>query len=147
MKLPTRGRYAVRALVDVAMHCHETPVILRGVAERQDISLQYLQQIFVRLGAAGLVKGTRGAKGGFTLAKPASQTKLSDIVQALEGSIAPVKCVDDPATCERVNSCAARDIWVEMGTAARKVLESVTLEDLVERQRQKERPEATIYHV
>jgi len=147
MKLSTRGRYAVRALVDVAMHCHETPVILRGVAEREDISLQYLQQIFVRLGAAGLVKGTRGPKGGFTLAKPASQTKLSEIVQALEGSIAPAKCVDDPTTCKRVNSCAVRDIWVEMGTAVSKLLESVSLQDLVERQGKKKRPEAPTYYI
>jgi len=147
MKLSTKGRYAVRAMVDVAMHYGEAPVILRGVAERQQISMHYLENIFVRLGAAGLVRSIRGAQGGFTLAKPPSQIKLSEIVQTLEGPIAPVQCVDDATACERASFCATRDIWVEMGTAMSKVLESVSLQDLAERQRKKEQPEAPIYYI
>jgi Rrf2 family protein len=147
MKLSTRGRYAVRAMVDVAMHHHETPVLLRNVAERQQISTYYLENIFVRLRAAGLVKSTRGAQGGFSLAKSPSEIQLGEIVKVLEGSMAPVGCVDDPAICERANFCAVRDIWVEMGTAMSKVLESVTLQDLVERQREKTQSETPIYYI
>ncbi len=133
--------------MDVAMHHHETPVLLRDVAERQQISMYYLENIFVRLRTAGLVKSIRGAQGGFTLAKPPSEIQLSEIVKVLEGPMAPVGCVDDPAVCERASFCAVRDTWVEMGTAMSRVLESVTLQDLVERQRKKKKPEAPIYHI
>lgn len=147
MKLSTKGRYATRAMFDVALHYHEATVVLRDIAERQQISMHYLEQLFVRLRAAGLVKSTRGAEGGFALTKPPSQIKLSEIVEALEGPIAPVGCVNDPAVCERASSCAVRDMWVEMGTAMSQVLESVTLQDLVERQRKKEQPKAFIYYI
>ena len=133
--------------MDVAMHHHETPVLLRDVAERQQISMYYLENIFVRLRTAGLVKSIRGAQGGFTLAKPPSEIQLSEIVKVLEGPMAPVGCVDDPAVCERASFRAVRDTWVEMGTAMSRVLESVTLQDLVERQRKKKKPEAPIYHI
>ncbi|TET83536.1 Rrf2 family transcriptional regulator [candidate division TA06 bacterium] len=147
MKLSTKGRYAVRAMGDVAMHYGEAPVILREVAERQGISVHYLENIFMRLAAAGLVRSIRGAQGGFTLAKPPSEIRLSQIVKALEGPIAPVQCVESPTTCERASSCATRDIWVEMGAAMSKVLESVSLQDLAEQQRKKEQPEAPIYYI
>jgi len=147
MKLSTKGRYAVRAMGDVAMHYGEAPVILREVAERQGISVHYLENIFIRLAAAGLVRSLRGPQGGFTLAKPPSEIRLSEIVKALEGPIAPVQCVESPTTCERANSCAARDIWVEMGAAMNRVLESVTLQDLVDRQREKKDSETPIYHI
>lgn len=147
MKLSTRGRYAVRAMVDIAMYHGETPVLLRDVAERQQLSLHYLENIFVRLRTAGLVKSTRGARGGFVLAKLPSEIPLSEIVNVLEGPIAPVECVNDPAVCERASFCAVRDLWVEMGAAASKVLESVTLQDLVEWEKKKEQPEALIYYI
>lgn len=147
MKLSTKARYAVRGMGDVAMHYGEAPVILREVAERQGISVHYLENIFTRLAAAGLTRSIRGSKGGFTLAKPASEIRLSEIVMAVEGPIAPVQCVDEPTVCERADSCATRDIWVEMRAAMSIVLESVTLQDLVERQRKKKRPEAPTYYI
>jgi Rrf2 family protein len=134
-------------MVDVALHYREAPVILRDIAEGQQISLHYLENIFVRLRTAGLVKSTRGAQGGFTVAKSPSEIRLSEIVEALEGSMAPVACVDDSAVCERASFCAVRDLWVEMGAAMSKVLESVTLQDLVEQQRKRKQPEAPIYYI
>lgn len=133
--------------MDVAMHHRETPVLLRDVAERQQISLYYLENIFVRLRTAGLVKSTRGARGGFALARSPSEIPLSEIVEVLEGPIAPVECVADPAVCERASFCAVRDLWVEMGAAMSKVLESVTLQDLVEQQRKKDQPAAPMYQI
>ncbi len=147
MKLSTKGRYAARAMVDMALHYQEAPILLRDIAEREQISMHYLEQLFVRLRAAGLVKSTRGAQGGFTLAKPPSQIKLSEVVQTLEGPLALVPCIDDATTCERASLCVTRDIWVEMGTAMSKVLESVSLQDLVERQRKKEQPKTVIYYI
>jgi Rrf2 family protein len=134
-------------MVDVALHYGEAPVILRDIAEGQQISLHYLENIFVRLRTAGLVKSTRGAQGGFTLAKSPSEIQLSEIVEALEGSMAPVECVDDPQACERASFCAVRDLWVEMSAAMSQVLESVTLQDLVEQQEKKKQPEAPIYYI
>lgn len=134
-------------MVDIAMHHHESPVILRDVARRQQISLQYLEQIFVHLRAADLVNSTRGAQGGFTLARPPDDIKLSEVVHALEGSVAPARCVDDPASCERSNTCAFRDLWTEMGAAMNRVLESASLQDLAERQMAKEQHEAPVYYI
>ena len=141
MKLTTKGRYASRAMVDMAMHVAEAPMALRDVAERQQVSVHYLQQIFARLKAAGLVRGMRGARGGFTLARPPAEIKLSEVIQAVEGPIAPVPCVDDPAACQRAGVCAVRDVWAEMGAAMIQVLESKSLQDLVERQQKKEQPQ------
>src|SRR4030042_3340051 len=145
MKLSTKGRYAARAMVDMALHYQEAPILLRDIAEREQIFMHYLEQLFVQLRAAGLVKSTRGAQGGFTLAKPPSQIKLSEGVQTLEGPLALVPCIDDATTCERASFCVTRDIWGEMGTAMSKVLESVSLHDLVERQRKKEQPKTITY--
>lgn len=147
MRVSTKGRYGVRALVDIAMHLHESPVVLRDVARRQQISLHYLEQIFVRLRAADLVNSTRGAQGGFTLARPPDDIKLSEVVHVLEGSVAPARCVDDPASCERSNTCAFRDLWTEMGAAMNRVLESASLQDLAERQMAKEQHEAPVYYI
>jgi Rrf2 family protein len=103
--------------------------------------------LFVQLAAAGLVHSTRGAKGGFTLAKPPAQIRVSEIIQTLEGSIAPVECVDDPKICSRADICVTRDIWAEMKKAMGDVLESTTLADLVERQREKGESAATMYYI
>lgn len=138
MKLSTRGRYGLRALLDLALHQDEGLVLLRDVARRQEFSLAYLEHLIAPLIAAGLVKSTRGARGGVLLLKPPAEIKLGQVVQVLEGSIAPVDCVNTPALCHRSASCATRDIWVEMKQAMSQVLDSTTLQDLVERQKQKE---------
>jgi len=93
------------------------------------------------------VKSTRGARGGVLLFKPPSEIKLSEVVQLLEGSIAPTDCVNNPDTCHRSDFCATRDIWIDMKNAMSQVLDSTTIQDLVERQRQKGQAETEMYHI
>ncbi|MDH4269892.1 MAG: Rrf2 family transcriptional regulator, partial [Dehalococcoidia bacterium] len=101
MKLSTKGRYGLRALLDLALHQDEGLVLLKDIARRQEVSLPYLGHLVAPLIAAGLVKSTRGARGGVLLLKPPAEVKLTEIVQLLEGSIGPVDCVDDPKSCHR----------------------------------------------
>jgi Rrf2 family cysteine metabolism transcriptional repressor len=147
MKLSTRGRYGLRALLDLALHQGEGLVLLKDIARRQEFSLPYLEHLIAPLIAAGLVKSTRGARGGVSLLKPPSEIKLSEVVQLLEGSITLVDCVNNPALCHRSALCVTRDIWVEMKEAMSQVLDSTTLQDLVERQKRKGRPEEMMYYI
>ncbi len=147
MKLSTRGQYGTRALLDLALHHGEGPILLKDIAQRQQISLQYLEHLISPLIAGGIVRSTRGAKGGFWLVKSPEQVKLSEVIQLLEGSLALVDCVNNPDTCQRAKSCVTRDIWGEMKRAMDGVLESTTLRDLVERQKKKEHPEGAMYYI
>jgi len=147
MKLSTRGRYGLRALLDLAVHQGEGLVLLRDVARRQEVSLPYLEHLITPLVAAGLVKSTRGARGGVLLLRSPAEVKLSEVVQLLEGSIAPVDCVNDPKVCNRSASCVTRDIWIQMKEAMTQVLDSTTLQDLVERQRQKGQVETELHRI
>jgi len=133
--------------VELALHYGEGPILLKDIAKRQQISERYLEHLILSLKVAGLVKSMRGARGGFSLAKPPSQIRLSEIIQIVEGSIAIVECVDDPNLCSRADLCVTRDIWAEMKKAINGVLESTTLQDLVERQREKQKPEAGSYYI
>lgn len=147
MKLSTRGRYGTRALLDLALHQDEKPVLLKDIAEREQISVRYLEHLITPLIAGGIIRTTRGAKGGVSLAKPPEEIKLSEVIQLLEGSIAPVECVNSPEICTRSKSCVTRDIWGELTQAIDGILKSTTLQDLVERQRRKEQPEEVMYYI
>jgi Rrf2 family transcriptional regulator, cysteine metabolism repressor len=139
MRISTRARYGTRAMLDLALHYDGGgTVMVKEVAERQQISPRYLEQLLFTLKLTGMVRSTRGTKGGFSLSKHPSEIKLIDIVEALDGSIAPVGCVDEPDQYARSCYCATHDIWVEVKNAASKVLSSVTLEDLANRQKGKE---------
>jgi Rrf2 family cysteine metabolism transcriptional repressor len=137
MRLSTKGRYGLRALLDLALHQDEGPVLLKDIARRQEFSLPYLQHLIAPLIAAGVVKSTRGAGGGVSLLKPPSEIRLTEVVQPLEGCITPVDCVNNPGLCDRSTFCVTRDIWAEMKDAMGQVLDSVTLQDLIERQKRK----------
>ena len=147
MKLSTRGRYGTRALLELALHQGEGPVPLKDIAQRQQISLQYLEHLITPLIAAGIVLSTRGPRGGVSLTKPPEAIRLSQIIQLLEGSIAPVECVNDPKYCSRSDFCVTRDIWSELKRVMDGVLESTTLRDLVERQKRKEQSKEVMYHI
>ncbi|UCH86738.1 MAG: RrF2 family transcriptional regulator [Dehalococcoidia bacterium] len=147
MKLSTRGRYGTRAMLDVALHCSQGPVRLKDIAQRQEVSKKYLEHLISRLETAGLLTSIRGASGGMTLARPASEIKLSEILQALEGPIDLVGCVDNADWCSRSSSCATRDIWMEMGQLLNDFLESITLEDLCRQQREKEEEALAMYYI
>jgi len=147
MKVSTKGRYGIRLLLDLALHLDEERVLLRDVALRQDISLMYLEQLIAPLVAGGMVRTTRGPKGGVSLVKPPEQIKLREVIQLLEGSTAPVECVNDPMVCNRSGICATRDIWGELKKKTDSVLESITIHDLVERQKQKLEAEKSMYYI
>jgi Rrf2 family cysteine metabolism transcriptional repressor len=137
MKLSTKGRYGTRALTDIALHREDEPVSLKDIARRQQISLPYLEHLITPLVEGGIIRSTRGVGGGVSLTKSPGKISLSEVVGLLEGSIAPVKCVNDPTVCSRSKSCVTRNIWLELKTAMDGVLESTTLQDLVERQQDK----------
>ena len=147
MKLSTKGRYATRAMLDLAIHSGEGPILIKDISRREGISKQYLEQLLIPLRAMGLVRAIRGARGGFMLTKPPSQIKLIEIIQTIEGSTAPVECVDDAKVCPRSDFCVTREIWSEMKRATDKVLESTTLQDLVERQKGSEQAKAVMYQI
>ena len=141
MKLSTRARYGTRALLDLARHEGEKPVQLKEIAGRQDISLHYLEHIIAPLVGAGIIKSIRGARGGLQLTRQPKDVKLGEVIQLLEGAIAPVDCIGDPASCERADLCVTRDVWCEMKEAIEAALDAVTLQDLVDKQKIKEAPQ------
>lgn len=147
MKLSTKGRYATRVLLDLALHQEEEPVPLRDIARRQQLSLRYLEHLVAPLIAGGMIRSTRGPKGGVSMARPPEEVGLDEVIQLLEGSLAPVECVDNPEVCSRSDLCAVRDIWGEMKKAMEGVLRSTTLRDLAERQKRKERPKEAMYYI
>ena len=137
MKLSTRARYGTRIVLELSLHWGEGPVLLKEIAQRQQIPLPYLQQLIGPLVKAGIIKTTRGSRGGISLCKPPKEVMLSEVITLLEGSITPVACVDNPELYPRSDNCVTRDIWVELKKAMDGVLGSATFEDLVERQKHK----------
>jgi Rrf2 family cysteine metabolism transcriptional repressor len=147
MKISTRGRYGTRVLLDLALREGKEPVPLKDIARRQQISLLYLEHIIAPLISAGMIRSTRGAHGGVQLAKPPREIKLSEVLGLLEGSIAPVDCINDPEACSRSELCATRDVWVELKKAIEGVLESKTLQNLVEMQNKKKAVDMVMYDI
>lgn len=137
MKLSTRSRYGVRMMSDLAENFGKKPVFLKDIAKREEISEKYLSIIVIPLRGAGLIQSTRGAHGGYTLAKRPEEISVQDIFDALEGKICLVDCVENPKECPRVGICPTRDIWSVLGEKIRETLNSVTLADLVKTRREK----------
>jgi Rrf2 family protein len=138
MKISTKIRYGTRAILELACHYGEGPIELKEIARKENISLKYLEQVIVPLRTAGLIKSIRGSKGGYTLAKPPSEICLNDLVEILEGPISLIECLNDPKACQKVASCVTRDIWKEVSEAIHGIFQSITLEDMVDRKREKE---------
>ncbi|MFH1015992.1 MAG: Rrf2 family transcriptional regulator [Chloroflexota bacterium] len=147
MKLSTRGRYAARALLELALRPGDNSATLKDIAQRQQISIRYLEHLITPLVAAGIVRSMRGPKGGIALARSPQEIKLSEVIQLLEGSTAPVECLDNPAGCARSATCVTRDVWGELRKAMDNVLGSTTIADLVERQKLKEQPQSMMYYL
>jgi len=138
MKLSTKGRYGTRAMLDIAMHKDEGPCVMKDISTRQNISPKYLDHILSALRRAGLIKNIRGKGGGYILAKPAAAINLKEVIEAVEGSLAPVECVDDAALCDRSATCPTIEVWRKLRDAIEGVLAATTLESLVELQKNKE---------
>jgi Rrf2 family protein len=138
MKLSTKGRYGVRLMIDLAIHHGEGPVLLREIARWEEISEKYLSNLVNPLKAVGLVEATRGAHGGYVLGKEPSAITMKEIVEALEGSLCLVDCVEKPAACDRAAFCVARDLWNEAAQGIGRILGKYTLADLVVLQKGKQ---------
>jgi Rrf2 family cysteine metabolism transcriptional repressor len=147
MKISTKIRYGARAMLELAYHYGEGPIELKEIAKRENISLKYLEQVINPLRAAGLVKSIRGAKGGYSLAKPPSEICLYDVVETLEGPLNLLECLRESKVCQKVSSCVTRDIWQEVSEAISKIFYSVTLEDMVNRKRGKEGNNSSMYQI
>ena len=139
MRISTRGRYSTRMMLELALRYGKGPTLLKEIAKIQEISTKYLSQLIIPLKVAGLIIGTRGAHGGYLLAKQPEEIRLSDIVTAVEGSLNPVACVDNPDICHRSRSCVTYEVWEEMGRKNLEILESHTLKDLVDRYYEKQK--------
>ncbi|HMB77245.1 MAG TPA: Rrf2 family transcriptional regulator [Kiloniellaceae bacterium] len=135
MKLSTKGRYAVMALVDLAANDAGRPIALAEIAERQEISLSYLEQLFAKLRRGGLVKSVRGPGGGYRLAHPAAETRISDIILAVDEPIRATRCQPgQPYGCRSNQSrCMTHDLWEELSNQIYLFLSSVTVADVVSR--------------
>ena len=134
MKISTKGRYALRLMYDMAINDNGNAMPLKDVAQRQNISIKYLEQIVILLNRAGYVKSVRGAQGGYRLAKPPKDYKVIDILRATEGDIAPVSCIfGDDNTCPRKISCPTLPLWQGLKGVINEYLSSVTLLDLAEK--------------
>jgi len=148
MKISTKGRYGLRALLDLATHGSEgTPVYLSDIAKREGISEKYLEHIFGALHKAGLVKAFRGRKGGYLLTRLPDEITLNEIIAVLEGPCSLVDCVTDVTSCPKTDSCVTREVWSLLGSKIEEVLTGFTLAALAERQIQKTQNNMPMYHI
>ncbi len=133
MKLSTKGRYGLRAMLDMALCEEEGPIASHTIAQRQEISERYLEQLLIPLKQAGLVKSIRGSQGGYILGRAPKDISVGDIIRVLEGPLAPVDCVNElnPDECKRADSCVTRLIWERVRDSIAEILDSYSLEDLV----------------
>jgi Rrf2 family protein len=137
VKISTRSRYGVRLMLELAVNKGQKPIFLRDIARNQEISEKYLSQIIIPLKASGLVNSYRGAHGGYNLSRDPSKITLREIVEALEGNLSLVECIDNPSACHRVSQCVAQDVWCKVSQAIAGTLESITLRDLVQKNQTK----------
>lgn len=135
MKVSMKGDYGVRALVELAHHYGEGPVQSATIASRQSIPEPYLDQLLTSLRRAGFIRSVRGPQGGHALIRDPHDLKLSEVIVVLEGSLAPIACLDDPEGCRTTTTCSLRPVWQEVEAATIKVLESLTIADIAERER------------
>lgn len=138
MKISTKGRYALRLMVELATANHGQPISLRDVAQRQQLSDKYLEQIVTPLARAGLVRSVRGAGGGYLLTRRPEEYTVGEILRPLEGDLAPVECATDAEFCDRSGFCVTVELWQQIHQAVSQVVDSTTLADLVRRQQEKQ---------
>lgn len=140
IRLSTKGRYGTRLMLNLAHHFnHGTEaVILKNVSDAEHISIRYLEQIIIPLKINKLVKSIRGAGGGYTLARPPAQIKLSEILEALEGSCCLVECVEDQDYCDRIDTCATHEVWKKASLMLKDYFTKMSLNDLMRLEKKKQ---------
>ncbi|MCF7942462.1 MAG: Rrf2 family transcriptional regulator [Spirochaetia bacterium] len=135
MHLSTKGRYGTRAIIEIAKNYGQKPIKRKEIVEAQQVPDSYIENILITLKTAGLIQTIRGAHGGYRLAKAPSEITILEVVEALEGSIMPIPCLEESSGyCGSVDTCATRPIWHEMYLAMREVLIKYTLEDIIRRE-------------
>ena len=132
MRLTTKGRYAVTAILDLALHDGQGPIALADISNRQGISLSYLEQLFARLRRRGLVKSTRGPGGGYTLGRSADQINIAEVVTSVDESVDTTRCGGN-LNCQKNLQCLTHDLWVDLSEQIFNFLGGITLRDLMER--------------
>ncbi len=148
MKISTQTRYGARALAELAAAYPDASLSVKTLAERQRLSVKYLEQIMTRLRAAGLVKSTRGKRGGYVLSRAPESITMKEVFEALEGSCALVDCVDQDGRCPLAAVCPTQDMWAELKERVGDVLQRTTLRDLADRKRNKQAAEpALMYYI
>lgn len=130
MRLSNKAQYAVRAMVRLNLWVADGPVSSKTIAAREDISLAFLEQIFVKLRRAGLVRSVRGPGGGYVLGRPADQIRIDEIIESVEQTLVPVACMDEQGRCNCDDQCITHTVWEGLGRRIRQFLSSITLADL-----------------
>jgi Rrf2 family cysteine metabolism transcriptional repressor len=132
MKLSTKGRYGLRAMLDLALNGDYGPITIHAIAQRQEISERYLEQLLIPLKQAGMVKSVRGSQGGYVLGRAPQDISVGDIIRVMEGPLAPVECVSElnPDECKRADMCVTRIIWAKLRDSITEILDSYSLLDL-----------------
>jgi len=147
IRISTKIRYGTRAMLDLGLNYGRGLILLKDIAKRQEISVGYLEQIIPSLKAAGLVNSSRGAHGGYALAKDPADIILKEIISALEGSFSLTECINDPDSCERADFCITRDLWDDLGGLIDDFLLSITLQQLIDKYRIKQRSCSLMYNI
>ena len=138
MKISTKGRYALRMLIDLAEHSNCGFIALKDIAQRQGISKKYLEQIIPIFNKSDILKANRGSQGGYMLAKSPDKYTVGEILRLTEGSLAPVACLEhDPIECERSDRCATLPIWQGLNRVINEYLDSITLQDILDQQKER----------
>lgn len=132
MKISTRGRYAIDLMVDLALYDNGEPISVKDIAEREQISSKYLEQIISMLNRAGFVKSIRGAQGGYRLKRKPEEYSVGAILRVTEGDLAPVSCIEENSECANKSTCSTVKIWQQLNDAINEVVDNISLADLVE---------------
>jgi len=130
MRLSTKAQYAVRAMVSLSLHGDGSPMTLKDISVREDISLTYLEQLFVKLRRGGIVDSVRGPGGGYVLARPSAQIRVDEIIDSVEETLVPVSCMDETGRCVCTDQCVSHSVWQGLAERIRHFLASITLADL-----------------
>ncbi|MCX4270341.1 MAG: Rrf2 family transcriptional regulator [Lachnospiraceae bacterium] len=139
MRISTKGRYALRLMLDLAVNDGEELIRIKDISKRQGISEKYLEQIISYLKKAGYVKSLRGAQGGYRLSMEPKEYSVGMILRLTEGNMTPVGCLEEEKGCERVDSCTTMRLWAMLNDAVKSVIDRVTLQDLVDWEREEQR--------
>ena len=147
IRISTKGRYGTRIMLELGLNQGKGTMLLKDIAKKQNISVRYLEQIIPGLKAAGLINSSRGAHGGYALAKSPPEITLREILYSVEGPLCLVECIKTPDICDRTGLCATRDLWGDLNEKIDDYLGSHTLEDLLEKHKNKQKSQPLMYSI